>query len=275
MVTPLWIIDADGHNPQSFVEQAQWPVWVGNGQSLAYIERISADRARLHIKAYPGGSEEFVTDVPYQRLFRVQDGKIAFVNDVTEHRLLYAWSNNQVSPLSNFEIPNETDLLAYSPSPDTHHLAYVSNRSLWLANLQTGEIRKLTDDPWISTKGVTWSPQSDRIVYITGHEGTWLMSLQTYTKTVLSTLGVVGITWAPAGEIVVLSASTTRGPGTAALLEIYLINSDATGLNQLTANSLLDAFVAWQPDTLNMLVTRSDVQGQGTSLEKLLLGPKP
>lgn len=264
--TPLWLMDVEG-NRTLVAEYGVWPVWVGHGEHLAFVEHIQANSVTLHIYNVVEGKDILVKELVRQRPSRLNDGSMTFI----ENQLLYAWKDGATRLLSGFTFPADADFVEFYPSPDGTYAAYVRARQLWLIDLQTQESREITLEIRNSIRGVAWSPNADRIAIVTRLGGVLLYRVETDARETLTALAVSGLLWVPNSEILVFNGKPIDGHGTATFSEIYLINSDGTGLNRLTTNEVPDYAIAWEASKLALLTSRSTPTGIGRDLYLLPL----
>lgn len=267
MVTPLWVMDRNGSNAVQIADNAQWPAWEPNGQRIAYVQGIQPERATAYLANVQTKQNRALREVPWQRLFWSGSDQVAFV----DNQRVQIWNNGQAQPLSGLDLPDDVNLIQIYPSPDRRKLFFQRKQELWLANLQTSQMRKVANGFLGYVNGVAWSPTGDKAAFPLHHDGLWVMDLITCQKQKISDLTVTGVVWSPKGNVLAFTGQEVAGPGTAMFTEIYLINVDGTGIQQLTHNRLPDYMYGWMPDSLDMLIGRGDESGQSTDLWLLSL----
>jgi TolB protein len=93
-----------------------------------------------------------------------------------------------------------------------------------------------------------WSPDSDKVAYLTNDPGYISLSLltmptmETHPLTDRQFRSVTAPSWSPEGSLIAFSA-TERGSGAS----LYLINADGTNLTQLTDTTFDEVSPAWRP----------------------------
>lgn len=278
VIAPLWVMDRDGGNAVQVTEDAHWPTWEPTGGQrpprIAYVREIQPGWARAYLVNVQAKQSRELGEMPWQRLFWDGPERVAFVAE----RHLRVWHNGQVARQSALELPDDVVSYQIYPSPDRQKLFFARKQELWLADVQTGTMQQVADGFSPSVNGVAWSPAGNQVAFPLRHSGLWVMDLPTGEQRKISDLTVTGITWSPQGDILAFTGQNVAGSGTAMFTEIYLINADGTGIQQLTHNYLPDYVYAWMPDSLDLLIGRADESGQDTDLWLLSLAaqiPRP
>ncbi|MBX2999291.1 MAG: hypothetical protein KF893_12325 [Caldilineaceae bacterium] len=276
MVTPLWVMDRDGSNAVQIADDAQWPAWEANGMRggsrIAYVREIQSEWARMYLVNVQTKQIRTLGEMPWQRPFWDGPERVAFV---AEQRLR-VWRNDQVIQRSTLEMPGDVVFHQIYPSPDGQKLFFARKQELWLADVQTGAMQQVADRGFLGyVNGVAWSPASNKAAFPIHHDGLWVMDLTTGERQKISDLTVTGVTWSPQADILAFTGQEVAGSGTAMFTEIYLINADGTGIQQLTQNESPDSVVAWMPDSLDLLIGRSAAEGGKGDLWILSLAVQP
>ncbi|NDJ75364.1 MAG: hypothetical protein GYB65_03815 [Chloroflexi bacterium] len=149
------------------------------------------------------------------------------------------------------------------PPAQTGRIAFVSTRDgnpeLYVMAADGSNPVRLTDGP-LADNQAAWSPDGTQLVYVTeiapGQSDLAIVDISTGTTTPLTALGaqVVHPAWSPDGARIAF-ASDASGD-----MEIYTINTDGTGLTNLTENPATDESPTWAPDS-GRLAFQSDRDG--------------
>ena len=173
-------------------------------------------------------------------------------------------------------------------SPDGEKIAFIRGRDpedvyqlekdIYVINLDgTGE-RRLTHIAagltYLDSSQLVWSPDSEKIAYVDGSDGTadlYTIDVDGTNRTLLTNAelsadrltGINYPAWSPDGEKIAFqrvyevqesgsaSASASAGPGTSTISEIYVINADGTDLRKLPIESEYQDLSSpvWSPDS--------------------------
>lgn len=130
-------------------------------------------------------------------------------------------------------------------SPDGSRIAFESSGHIWLISPDGSNLTQLTTDP-AGNKSPAWSPDGSKIAFISnrgGSEDIWIMDADG-TNPMRVTTGSVGSfsnpAFSPDGSQIVFSSPL--GPNVANLM---IINTDGTGLCQVTAGKFEDRHPHW------------------------------
>lgn len=137
---------------------------------------------------------------------------------------------------------NTIQVIRISWAPDGDYITYDSQDAvgtwyIWVVASNGETPRQLTPG-----RHPAWSPAEDEIAFDRGGS-LWTVSVDDGTETQLldGPVDAEWPTWSPDGQQLVFEA------GQGADSEIYLVNSDGSGLDNLTDNSVWDGFPAWRP----------------------------
>lgn len=123
-------------------------------------------------------------------------------------------------------------------SPDGRELALVDAGALRVLNVVSGSFRTLPRAS--ATAGISWSPSGDRLAFFSeGQPGRYrLVTLRpdgTDERIVASDIpGAFAITWPSEGGSFLFSAAGLPGASASALLDLYSVATDGTGMRNLT-----------------------------------------
>ena len=175
--------------------------------------------------------------------------------------------------------------LAPALSPDGKHIAFLSNGSfargevfidLWLGDAETGKrIKRLVKSTFnpdfeelrLLYSQSTFSPDGRTLAFTAQSEGRDVLYLldvrkrETVRKFELDLEGITGPTFSPDGHRIVFSGN--RG----GITDLFVVNTDGTGLRQLTDDKFGDLQPQWSPD--GRRVAFATDRGPGANLDLL------
>lgn len=123
-------------------------------------------------------------------------------------------------------------------SPDGRELAMIDYGAIRVLNVATGALRTLQRTS--ASAGITWSPSGDRLAFFSEQQaGRYrLVTLRPdgADERIVVTDVPQGfaITWSPDGGSFLFSAAGLPGASTAALLDLFSVATDGTGIRNLT-----------------------------------------
>ncbi len=136
-----------------------------------------------------------------------------------------------------------------TPQPQTNV------QTLYLINPRTGQRIALVDMPASTDDRVYWSPAGERVAYFLEGDGSadstglYVYDLTTGVSSRVIRLGGLSQrgffsppVWSPDGTRLALAASAGYD------VDVYLMNADGTGLQNLTDHGAYDVWPAWSPD---------------------------
>ena len=153
------------------------------------------------------------------------------------------------------------DLVAFDPtwSPDGKSLAFAAvgertDRDIYTINLQTGEIRNISNNTISDDFDPAWSPDGETIAFTTG------LNSSSYDIALIGPAGEdrrvitgnssdVQPSWSPDGKMIAFSSYRDRS------FDIYIMNSDGSNATRLTTSASPESYPAWSPDGQKILFT--------------------
>lgn len=169
------------------------------------------------------------------------------------------------------QITKTPDIFEYSPyqSPDGKKLLFVSRGQIYVMNLATGEKSNLTQNEDIIEYAPVWAPDGKQILYYSNLSGSFDLYLMNADgsdkKFVLDEKEMKEMAFTKAafvdawdndwGAIKQYKASFSADGQKIAFSrdlngnrEIFVVNRDGTGVQQLTNNQFHDGFPMWKPN---------------------------
>ena len=147
-------------------------------------------------------------------------------------------------------------------SPDGRRILFtmgdvMTNIDIWVMDSDGGGRRRLTEHAERDQEA-DWSPDGRQIAFVSQREGDvaiYLMDSDGGNKRKL----VQGRepSWSPDGRRIAFTSSAFEGND-----EVYLINTDGTGLRRLTEHKKIDQHPAWSPDGLRLVMASGRFGGQ-------------
>jgi Tol biopolymer transport system component len=121
---------------------------------------------------------------------------------------------------------------------------------IYTINVDGSGERKVTDSPGL--EGIpSWSPDGERIVYTSGAWNDQKISIMNADGSEQRTFHIRGgagqPAWSPDGERIAFTSDVGPDKETWDNEEIFVMNSDGSGLTRLTDDPAYDAFPAWRP----------------------------
>lgn len=146
---------------------------------------------------------------------------------------------------------------------------FVSERQytseIWLMNADGSDQKTVVEDGFAAK----WSPDGTRIIFSSGKTGNYELYTSNPDGTDEQRLTHTDSnesypSWSPDGAQIVFTSSTGEWNSTEseATYEIFVMNTDGTGLRQLTDNNISDGTPRWSPDGTHITFA-SDLTGSG------------
>ena len=140
-------------------------------------------------------------------------------------------------------------------SPNGRMLAYLSDDSIWVVDLERSTSRRLLDSRDRSTKDLAWSPDGKRLafthgdgdfeVFVVNLDGSGLRNLTDNER-----VHDESPSWSPDGTAITFAS--TRDDNT----EIYAMRADGSAQTRLTGNAAADTHPVWSATELTGRVVR-------------------
>lgn len=274
--TEIWLKPLAGEQQASVLVPADskhaWPMWSPNGKTLYFMSDRSGAENIWSI-ALPSGEPEQITHFDHGRVLFpsiAYDGKtIVFERDLTIWRLDLASGHAAEVPITLLGVPSSPhpqlrhddryDEMALSP--DGRKLAVVAHGDIFAAPAKDGgEAFRVTRTPE-REEDVRWSPDSNRIVYVSergGHNNLYEYDFTTNKERGLTTGDEENENprYSPDGK----SIAYTRGDRELHLLTLA-DKADAITDKVLARDLLRDAEVEWSPNSQWIVYTAVGVDG--------------
>jgi TolB protein len=136
-----------------------------------------------------------------------------------------------------------------------------------------GAPTQLTSTPDISERGPSWAPDGLRIVLLRNDvagavDGLWVVTASGASPSpVPGTAGACDPAWSPDGTRIAFSMPARDQR------EIYVVNTNGTGLARLTFNPADDGAPAWSPDSNSLVFSREDANGYSSLVQVSVASP--
>lgn len=174
--------------------------------------------------------------------------------------------------------------LAPALSPDGTQFAFFGEGDfyfvdLWLADAATGKItRRLLNSTWSAdyetfrfiNSQAAWSPDGTKLAFAVKHgprDDIVVLDVKRNAEVRRIRVGLNGLTtpaWSPDGRQLVFTGYD------GGLSDLFIVNSDGTGLRRLTNDKYADLLPAWSPDGRTIAFTTD--RGPGTDFARLSYG---
>lgn len=137
-----------------------------------------------------------------------------------------------------------------TPSPDGARIAFVRqasgapNPTLWVMDANGGNARELSTLPVWHTTEISWSPDSQRLAFVSGRDVySAVVSTGATTNLCTWTSGMCDApAWSPNGQRIAMQVFSNSN------LDVYVLNSDGTAPNNMTNTPTVDErSPAWSP----------------------------
>jgi dipeptidyl aminopeptidase/acylaminoacyl peptidase len=158
------------------------------------------------------------------------------------------------------------DVWNVRPSPDGRFLLFthrpfddLNRLDIWVVELETGQIREVTNTPKLRNWGAVWSPDSHQIAFLSQRSGfneVWLARPNSANLRQLSQIGAdtADLEWSPDGKQI---ACTVNRQGA---FELALLAVESGELKTLRAGMGYHAFPQWSPDGTFLTFEYEDAQ---------------
>ncbi len=260
LLTDIWEMPLSGGNPRLVVSNAYGGIWSPNGRQLLYFSLTAPDRQDIYVRDKDSTNAVKIASGSPTPAWWLNDANIVYVDqgrlwvaNVAQRRARILNEHVDLTPVraNRWNKP-------YALSPESGRLAYIDGSQLFVMGISEAPRHPIADNvsPGSSSKpNLAWSPRGRHLAYIAyvpdeeGYKpGLWLVDAEGVPH-----LLATGQTtdwferpfWFP-GETI-LGVSQFSG-GTDKHFKIYLINTDGTGLTDLTGSRGAQQFPALSPD---------------------------
>jgi Tol biopolymer transport system component len=146
------------------------------------------------------------------------------------------------------------DVWNVRPSPDGRYLLFthrplddLNRLDIWLVEVESGQIRELTNTPKRRNWGAVWSPDGGQIAFISERSGfneVWLVEPDGSNERQVSQVGadIADLEWSPDGSQI---ACTVNRQGA---FELAILSVDTGELRTLRQGKGFHAWPQWSPD---------------------------
>lgn len=165
---------------------------------------------------------------------------------------------------SQVRVPSKlTSVVSAFPgwSPDGKKILFHSDRislrsrvyDVFVMNADGSEVTRLTDHP-ASDMNAIFSPDGSKIAFVSERDGNpevYVMNADgSQQKRLTHDPGEdIHPFWSPDGSRIIFNSTRTRkSPQDPEVYEIYSMNPDGTGLQQITRDGVVDTYSVWSPD---------------------------
>lgn len=267
-LSEVWVMNADGSGQRKIADNGLYPRFSADSRRLLYVTSIDESRSEVWVADVDGQDQRRVVDSDgaARHATWLPDGSIAFTQG---ERFKILDTAGRVRIISdNVKLTGNASLNSYRFSPDGSKIAYHQDRVLRVMIANGDHLATITTDLDPSFTSYAWSPDSQKLVYVTGHGGPlpelWVANADgTAPKLVVSgnREHIESPVWSPDGTAIAFTRRQT-GSQTAETSEIYFVHPDGSGLQRVTNNNLNEGVMAWSPDGSKIAFTRWEM---GTS----------
>ena len=242
----LYVMNADGTNPQKLTNHACCPTWSPDGRSIAFSSN------GLYIMNDDGTNPRRLTDEGLHPTWSPDGGFIAFTSSRDGNGEIYVMNADGTNPrrLTN----NPADDWDPAWSPNGRFIAFVSNRDepdlgncgvscneeIYVMDVDGTNQRRLTNNKWVE-RLPAWSPDGRYIAfYSRGNDNVHLGIYIMYPDGTSQHMVTEGdaresIAWSPDGKIIAFESLISGGWG------IHIVTTDGTNLRAINTGD------AWGP----------------------------
>ena len=224
-----------------------YPDISNNGKWVVYTSRVGTGPSDIYLVSTAGGDPINLTETTdasedWAR-FSPNGQRIAFHGDAdgdTEIYILDLKSGELTQVTSNTVADTWPEW-----SPDGHRLTFRRGSNVWMTDLRFDETVQLTDVPARFAQMAAWSPNGQKIAYMSFEEGycsVFVMNVDGSDPVNLTPKDPADAnnewcsrapSWTQSGQIIFMSFRPSTGGDT----EIFIMNDDGTGLTRLTSSA--------------------------------------
>jgi TolB protein len=166
---------------------------------------------------------------------------------------------------------NLTNSVAYESwpawSPTGHEIAFARQNGfgsdIWRLNLDSGAEVKVIGFP-DAVSGLDWSPDGSKIAFERGSD-IWVVNPSGTGATNLTNFPperpALNPSWSPDGERIAFAVNPTE---TTNVFDIYVMNANGSGIENVTSNALDERNPAWSPDGTKIAFASQEACDVGT-----------
>jgi dipeptidyl aminopeptidase/acylaminoacyl peptidase len=238
------------------------PVWSPDGQWLAFTMDD-----HVHIAPVSGGLPKKISDFTAEASDPIwmPDSNRLVVSIVRDEKVQVVLTDRDGSwPRRLVDAPG--DVWNVRPSPDGRFLLFthrpfddLNRLDIWLVEVETGQIRELTNTPKLRNWGGIWSPDGSLIAFLSqrsGYNEVWLVQPDGSNLRQLSHAGadVADLEWSPDGTQI---ACTVNRQGA---FDLALLAVGSGDVRFLRTENGYHAWPQWSPDRAFLTVEYEDPQ---------------
>lgn len=269
-LSDVYVMSSSGGWPRRVSTQraavAYWaderPQWSPDGQWLAFTMED-----HVHVASANGGLPEKISDFTAEASSPVwmPDSNGLVVSVERDEKVQIVLTDREGGwPRRLVDAPG--DVWNVRPSPDGRFLLFthrpfddLNRLDIWLVEVETGQIRELTNTPKLRSWGGEWSPDGRLIAFISqqsGYNEVWLVQPDGSNLRQLSHAGadVADLDWSPDGGQL---ACTVNRQGA---FDLALLAVDSGELRYLRTGKGYHAWPQWSPDGSFLTVEYEDAQ---------------
>ncbi|MFZ0545745.1 MAG: S9 family peptidase, partial [Candidatus Promineifilaceae bacterium] len=238
------------------------PTWSPDGRWLAFTMDD-----HIHVASVASGLVEKISDFAVEASDPIwmPDSNRLVISIVRDEKVQIVMTDRDGSwPHGIVDAPG--DVWNVKPSPDGRFLLFthrplddLNRLDIWLVEVETGQIRELTNTPQRRNWGAIWSPDGSLIAFISevsGFNEVWLVQPDGSNLRQLSQLGMdaADLEWSPDGTRI---ACTVNRQGA---VDLALMSVDSGEVRYLKTGKGYYAWPQWSPDCAFLTVEYEDAQ---------------
>lgn len=263
----LYLMKADGRDVVQLTSFPSFePELAPNGQRVAFAGDDGQGNIEIYVVDLVERSVDQLTSLGTETrnpTWSPDSQRIIFegVDRETNQSRLYLVDANGQGRARLVETPAGSRRAAWSP--DGVNVAFTANYEIHIINLDTGQVKQLTDNS-LQERGLRWSPDGRSIIFSTSSPDGQASAFDLYTLDPV-TLNQVRLTemealeaypaWSPDGTRLVFMGLSSEDTA-----NIYIMDADDTHPRQLTDSPARDILPIWSPDGQRIAFT-SDIDG--------------